>query len=127
MIFVEEVDRMNNLKRDSLRWMTLTSLFGFCLMSGGLAVAERGTADTAMEPGAGTMQSKSGTSGHDISYLPEQHEALFSQLDVNRDGDIDREEAQAYPPVAEEFDRLADEETGRITPSEFAAFEINQP
>jgi hypothetical protein len=121
---------MNNLKRHSLRWTTLTSVFGFCLMTGGLAVAERETADTAIERGAATMdaeESRSVTPNRDMVYLPEQHEALFSQLDANRDGDIDREEAQAYPPVAEQYDELANEDTGNITRSEFAAFEIDQP
>ncbi len=121
---------MNKLKKDSLRLTTLTSLCGFCLMTGGLAVAERDTADTAMERGAATMQSEESkpfTANRDMVQLPEQHEALFSQLDVNADGDIDREEAQAYPLVAEQYDELANEDTGLITRSGFSAFEISQP
>lgn len=121
---------MNNLSKDSLRWTTLTSLCGFCLMTAGLAVAERDTADMAVEGGAATMQSEESkpfTANRDMVYLPEQQEALFSQLDVNQDGAIDREEAQANPPVAEQYNELANEQTGRITRSEFAAFEINQP
>lgn len=121
---------MNSLKNHSLRWMTLTSVCGFCLMTGGLAVAERDTADIAMEGGAADMQSEESkpfTANRDMVYLPEQHEALFSQLDVNEDGDIDREEAQANPSVAKHYDELANEDTGLITRSGFAALEINQP
>lgn len=121
---------MNNLKRDLLRSTALTSLFGICLMAGGLAVAERDTADMAMEGGTATMQSEESkpfTPNRDMVQLPEQHEALFSQLDVNGDGDIDREEAQGYPPVAKQYDALANEDTDLISRSEFAAFEINKP
>lgn len=121
---------MNQLKKDSLRWTAVTSLFGFCLMTGGLAVAERNTGDTVMESGSATMQSEESkpfTANRDMVQLSDEHEALFSQLDVNGDGDIEREEAQGYAPVAKQYDELANEDSGLITRSEFAAFEINQP
>jgi hypothetical protein len=121
---------MNHLKRDTLRWTTLASLFGICLITGGLAVAERDSADTTMEPGTATMpseDSKPFTANRDMIQLSEQHEALFSKLDVNKDGDIDRDEAQAYPPVAEQYDDLASKGTSLISRSELAAFEFNRP
>lgn len=121
---------MNNLRKDSLRWTAVTSLFGICLMTGGLAVAERDTGNTVMESGAATVQSDESqpfTANRDMVQLSEQHEALFGQLDVNGDGDIEREEAQGYAPVAEQYDELANEDSGLITRSEFVAFEINQP
>lgn len=121
---------MNNFKNDTLRVTALTSLCGFCLMTGGLAFAESNSADRAIEGGAAPMQSEESkpfTANRDMVQLPDQHEALFSQLDINGDGDIDREEAQVYPPVTKHYDELANKETGVITRSEFAAFEINQP
>lgn len=54
------------------------------------------------------------------------HEELFEQLDVQGNGVITLEEAQAHPGVYDQFDELDTNGDGELTPEEFEAFEPNE-
>ena len=74
---------------------------------------------------SGGMQSEA---SRDVGYLPRQKEQLFSRLDKDSDDAIQRSEAQSYAPVAQQFEQLDTYSNGRLSRSEFAAFELrDQP
>ena len=54
------------------------------------------------------------------------HDDLFEQLDVQGNGVITLEEAQAHPSVHDQFDALDTNGDGELTPEEFEAFEPNE-
>ncbi|TGG90226.1 hypothetical protein E4656_19055 [Natronospirillum operosum] len=54
------------------------------------------------------------------------NDELFEQLDVNGDGVITLEEAQAHPDVYDQFDDLDSDGSGELTPEEFEAFEPDE-
>lgn len=53
------------------------------------------------------------------------HEELFEQLDVQGNGVITLEEAQAHPEVYDQFDELDANGDGELTLDEFEAFEAD--
>lgn len=59
----------------------------------------------------------------DDVYLPEAKARLFRKLDRNDDGAISKQEAQAEPALAEQFQRIDSYHNDRITRSEFSLFE----
>lgn len=58
-----------------------------------------------------------------VATAAETESERFKQLDVNRDGVIDRDEAAIDPDVSAVFDEINTSGTGRITVEEFAAWE----
>ena len=79
-----------------------------------------------------SQQARAGQSGgmqneasRDMGYLPRQKEQLFSRLDKDSDDAIQRSEAQSYAPVAQQFEQLDTYSNGRLSRSEFAAFELS--
>jgi len=62
----------------------------------------------------------------DLVYLPKAKDRLFGKLDTNDDAAISKQEAQAYQPLAEEFQRIDTYANERITRSEFALFEVQE-
>jgi hypothetical protein len=61
--------------------------------------------------------------GEDSYYRP----PAFSDLDINRDGVLDRAEVQARTPMYGVWDRVDVNNDDLIDQSEFAAFEVEQP
>lgn len=84
------------------------------------AMAAGDTTDAASE--AGTP----GQEGAAMGGAATGGEMSFSELDQDGDGQISREEAEAHPDLAENFDQYDESGTGALDESEFAAFQESQ-
>lgn len=89
--------------------MTSLVLIGFCTGAGAQSDTHRFVDSRGQEVTVYSGQSKP------VDYGPRP---AFSQLDRNHDGFISREEAEAYPPLANDFDYLTHGE--RITAAQYA-------
>ncbi len=74
--------------------------------------------------GQGQQQARNqpqGDGAQGTTYLPQQKERMFSQLDKNGDGVIDQQEASANDRLSQKFSKLDTYGNSQLTRSEFAA------
>ena len=95
--------------------------FAFTVISAGLLAA--GTAWAAGE-GYGTGAETGGDMGAQTQIEGER--PSFSELDLNQDGMISNDEAQALEELATNMDQADSDQDGNISESEFSAFEVQQ-
>jgi len=80
---------------------------------------------------SGTMIVNSGAGAGDLApgnkQLTEETQQKFSQLDVNRDGYINKDEAQMDPTLLAKFSKLDRNQDKRVDEGEFARFEVTDP
>lgn len=62
----------------------------------------------------------------DSGAMGAQEHPTFSQLDVNQDGQISRDEASSSEELATNMDQADTDGNGSISESEFSAFEVQQ-
>jgi hypothetical protein len=72
---------------------------------------------------AGTEQAVSYAPNRDMIYLSQEQEQLFDRLDEDKDGAIQRDEAQRNDRLANRFDELDSYVNDQLTRSEFSMFE----
>lgn len=101
--------------------------FALTVLSAGLLAAGTAWGAGAGEEygGAGTeggMGAQSGAMGTQI----EGERPSFSELDLNQDGQINRDEANALEELATNLDQADTDQDGNISESEFSAFEVQQ-
>jgi hypothetical protein len=96
--------------------------FALTVISAGLLAA--GTAwGAGMDQGSGSMGSEGamGSQGQMQGEHP-----TFSDLDLNQDGQISKEEANSVEELANNMDQADTDGNGSISQSEFSAFEVQQ-
>lgn len=80
---------------------------------------------------SGLIIMSGGASAEDLApgnkQLTEETQRKFSQLDVNRDGYINKDEAQKAPALLAKFSKLDRNEDKRVDEGEFARFEVTDP
>ncbi|MEK7323555.1 MAG: EF-hand domain-containing protein [Pseudomonadota bacterium] len=80
---------------------------------------------------AGVMLVSNGAGAGDMAegnkQLTEETQQQFSQLDINRDGYINKDEAQKAPALLAKFSKLDRNRDKRVDEGEFARFEVTDP
>lgn len=98
--------------------------FALTVISAGMLAAGTAWGAGAGEEYGGTeggMGAQSGAMGQVEGERPS-----FSELDLNQDGQISRDEASALEELATGLDQADTDQDGNISESEFSAFEVQQ-